>query len=141
MSTNGTTDRPGIYSMNQLSVKPDQIAIPVNLVLKGTYGHGEQEAMAALLITMCKENGNVWQGFSLSTITERVGEEHRKSRLGEGGFLFFDASQAQANFWVGLAGLKEHGMLQVEPDEDNSSFDVVFPTEKLLEPIQRLIRA
>lgn len=143
MSTDITTGRPGIYSMGQLSVKPSQVAIPENLVIAGTYGRGEQEAMAALLIVMCRESGDVWQGFTLGTIGDRVIQEHDKANTDNGGgFLFTLNHQAAENLNKGLPELIERGMLQVEPDAGTDrSLDVVFPTEKLLEPIQRLIRA
>jgi hypothetical protein len=128
--------------MQQLSVKHELIDLRPDMLMPNTYGKNEQAAMAALLITMCKEHGNVWQGFTREDILHRVAKELWNVGTGKGGaFLFSSSRQGVDNYLVGLPELIERGMLQVEPDEDNSSFDVVFPTEMLLEPIQRLIRA
>jgi hypothetical protein len=140
MSNDLTTNRPGIYSMGQLSVKPSRVPVPASMVLRSTYGRSEQEMLAALLITMYQQKGDVWQGFTLHAISERVGEEHVNSRVGQGSALFFNGARASEVLTVGLRELIEREMLQVEPEADgNRAYDVIFPTEELLKPLRHLI--
>jgi hypothetical protein len=126
------------FQTDQLSVRPGKIQIGRDLILPRSYGSSEEEILAALLIVMSRELDNQWWAFALSTVQQRITEEHLKAEAGQGSRLFLIRHTDIFN--LGLERLLHRQMLNVQRIGRSSGGTVVVrPAEALLGPIARFI--
>ncbi len=133
-----------------LTTAPDDYRVPLYLLI-ATYGKGESEEVAARLITLCQRAGQGWVGLDYNAFRRQVAEELQADAY-EGSIRSFIWIEMQRYgvtledvltqvIAVGINDLRDKGYVRVERDTDQegNDFDVIYPTTKFLEPIQRFV--
>ncbi len=139
-----TSGRPFIYAVEQLPAQPDQVTIPEDpTTIVDAYGDEAQAAAAVLLIALCVEHRNIWQGFTRDMIVSRSAKENWNARFdGSGHKLFYTAMQAATAIRRGLPALVERELLHLERiGEGDDAREVYLPTQKFLDPLQNFVDA
>lgn len=112
--------------LHQLSVPPSRVLVPDSMLFRGLYGNVvERQFVAALIIKMCQEAGDVWRGWTVGAMVHKA-----RSYCGTQGVATFSAGLDAAV----ADGLRQHhsaGTIYGTPHAR-----IFYPTDALLEPLR-----